>query len=103
MPVLFELISKEEHPAARAVFGHFLFVYIHAYMDGNGRLGRFRMNALLVTGNYPWTVVPVKQRKTCMSALEQPSTHRNIVPFGQFLGKLISEQRERPLERPQRI
>ena len=53
MPVLFELISKEVHPGSRAVLGHFLFVYIHPYMDGNGRLGRFLMNALLVTGNYP--------------------------------------------------
>lgn len=100
MPVLFELIAKEEHPAARAVLGHFLFVYIHPYMDGNGRLGRFLMNALLVTGGYPWTVIPVEQRKTYMSALEQASTHRNIVPFAEFLGKLISQQRERPLERP---
>ena len=42
----------------------------------------------------------MEQRKTYMSALKQASTHRNIVPFGQFLGKLISEQRERLLERP---
>lgn len=100
MPVLFELISKEEHPAARAVLGHFLFVYIHPYMDGNGRLGRFLMNAALVTGGYPWTVVPVEQRKAYMSALEQASTHRNIAPLAQLLGKLISEQRKRPLKRP---
>jgi hypothetical protein len=100
MPVLFELISKEEHAAARAVLSHFLFVYVHPYMDGNGRLGRFIMNALLVTGGYRWTVIPVEQRKDYMSALAQASTHRNIVPFAQFLGKLISEQRERPLERP---
>jgi Fic family protein len=100
MPVLFELISKEEHPAARSVLGHFLFVYIHPYMDGNGRLGRFVMNVLLVTGGYPWTVIPVEQRKTYMSALEQASTHRNILPFAQFLGQLIAEQREHPLERP---
>ncbi len=58
------------------------------------------MNALLVTGGYPWTVIPVEQRKSYMSALAQASTHRNIVPFAKFLGKLISEQRERPLERP---
>jgi len=102
MPVLFELISKEEHPAARAVLGHFLFVYIHPYMDGNGRLGRFLMNALLVTGGYPWTVVPVEQRKAYMSALEEASTHRNILPFAQFIGQLIAEQRERPLARPAR-
>ncbi|MES2972947.1 MAG: Fic family protein [Pseudomonadota bacterium] len=100
MPVLFDLISEEEHPGVRAVLGHFLFVYIHPYMDGNGRLGRFMMNALLVTGSYPWTVVPVEQRTTYMNALEQASTHRNIVPFARFLGSLISEQEKRPLKRP---
>jgi Fic family protein len=100
MPVLFELISNEEHPAAKAVLGHFLFVYIHPYMDGNGRLGRFVMNALLVTGGYPWTVIPVEKRKAYMGALEQASTHRNIIPFAQFLAGLIAEQREHPLERP---
>ncbi|MGE4240944.1 Fic family protein [Ramlibacter sp.] len=100
MPVLFELISNEAHPAARAVLGHFLFVYIHPYMDGNGRLGRFVMNALLVTSGYPWTVIPVEQRKAYMSALEQASTHRNIVPLAKFIGGLVAQQRKQPLARP---
>lgn len=95
MPVLFELIADEEHPAVRAVLGHFLFVYIHPYMDGNGRLGRLLMNLLLVTGGYTWTVVPVDRRSTYMSALEEASTHRNIAPFARFLGRLLAEQSER--------
>lgn len=100
MPVLFELLANEAHPGVRAVLGHFFFVYIHPYMDGNGRLARFLMNCLLVTGGYSWTVIPVEQRNLYMQALEQASTYRNIMPFAQFLGQLISEQRERPLERP---
>jgi Fic family protein len=44
MPVLFELLEAEVEPQVRAVLGHFLFVYIHPYMDGNGRLARFLMN-----------------------------------------------------------
>jgi Fic family protein len=44
------LIAAESHPGVRAVLGHFSLVYIHPYMDGNGRLGRFLMNAMLVTG-----------------------------------------------------
>ena len=92
MPVLFELISNEEHPAVRAILGHFFFVYIHPYMDGNGRLARFLMNTLLVTGGYRWTIIPVEQRKLYMTALEQASTYRNILPFTQFIANLITEQ-----------
>jgi hypothetical protein len=34
----------------RVVLGHFIFVYIHPYMDGNGRMGRFLMNVMLAGG-----------------------------------------------------
>ena len=37
MPLLFELLENEEDAAVRAVLGHFIFVNIHPYMDGNGR------------------------------------------------------------------
>lgn len=93
MPALFELIAEEEHPAARAVLGHFLFVYIHPYLDGNGRLGRFVMNALLVTGGYSWTVIPVAHRGAYMAALEQASTHGDILPFARLLEQLIAGHR----------
>jgi hypothetical protein len=58
MPVFFEMLTQEAEPAVRIVLGHFTFVYIHPYMDGNGRIGRFLMNVMLAAGGYPWTVVP---------------------------------------------
>ena len=61
MPVLFELIAAEPYASVRAVLGHFFFVYIHPYMDGYGRLGRFLMNAMMDTGGYMWTVIPLAQ------------------------------------------
>ncbi|MEO8024544.1 Fic family protein [Polaromonas sp.] len=100
MPVLFELIATEPHPGVRAVLGHFFVVYIHPYMEGNGRLGRFLMNAMLVTGGYVWTIVPVQQRKPYMEALEKASTGHDIVEFAAFIGKLIREQTKEPLSRP---
>ena len=39
MPAFFELLSAEENAAVRVVLGHFVFVYIHPYMDGNGQDG----------------------------------------------------------------
>ena len=85
MPAFFDLLREETHPAVRVVLGHFVFVYIHPYMDGNGRVGRFLMNVMMASGGYPWTVVPVGDRKTYMKALEKASVGEDIVPFSDFL------------------
>jgi len=89
MPVFFDLLREEENPAVRVILGHFVFVYIHPYMDGNGRMGRFLMNAMLAGGGYPWTVIPVERRQGYMQALEQASVHHDIVPFTRFLANLV--------------
>lgn len=46
MLVLTELLESEDNAIVRAVLGHFFFVYIHPYMDGNGRTARFLMNVM---------------------------------------------------------
>lgn len=89
MPAFFDLLRKETDPAARVVLGHFVFVYIHPYMDGNGRMGRFLMNLMLASGGYPWTVIPVGGRESYMGALEKASVGENIVPFTEFLAGLV--------------
>jgi Fic family protein len=99
MPVLLELIANEEHAGVRAVLGHFFFVFIHPYMDGNGRLGRFLMNYLLVAGGYVWTIVTVESRSEYLAALEQASTYGNIEPFADLIVRLVVEQTVTPVER----
>jgi hypothetical protein len=91
MPVFFEMLSEESEPSVRVVLGHFIFVYIHPYMDGNGRIGRFLMNVMLAAGGYPWTVVPLEGRDAYMAALEEASVRQNIVPFADFLGHLVAD------------
>jgi len=91
MPAYFDLLKHETDPAVRVVLGHFMFVYIHPYMDGNGRMGRFLMNSMLASGGYPWTVIPVDQRDTYMAALEDASVRQNIVPLTEFLAKLVND------------
>jgi hypothetical protein len=94
MQVFFEMLENETHPAVRVVLGHFVFVYIHPYLDGNGRIGRFLMNVMLAAGGYPWTTVPLQQRATYMAALEQASVRQTIVPFAKFIGDLVREALE---------
>lgn len=91
MPVLFDLLKDETHAGVRAVLGHFLFVFIHPYMDGNGRIGRFLFNVMLASGGYSWTVVPLVQRERYMVALERASVHGDITDFARFLGGLVEE------------
>ncbi len=85
METLFGLISEETHPAVQAVLGHFIFVYIHPYMDGNGRIGRLLLNLMLVSGGYSWTVIRAEQRPQYMQSLEAASTEGNIEPFARFV------------------
>jgi fido (protein-threonine AMPylation protein) len=95
MPAFFDLLTNEPDPGVRIVLGHFMFVYIHPYMDGNGRIGRFLMNVMLAGGGYPWTVIPVDQRDAYMASLEAASINENIVPFADFLAQLVDGEMRR--------
>jgi hypothetical protein len=85
MTALFDHLRDEDHAAVRTVLGHWVFVYIHPYTDGNGRIGRFLMNTMLASGGYPWTVITVDHRNEYMAALEEASVKNNIKPFAAFL------------------
>jgi len=70
MPAYFDLLMNEPEPTVRAVFGHWVFVYIRPYFDGNGRMGCFLMNTMTAADCYPWTIIPVEKRNGYMAALE---------------------------------
>ncbi len=89
MEVLFELLKKEENAFVKAILGHFVFVYIHPYMDGNGRIGRFIMNLMLVSGGISWTIIRTSVRDDYMRALESASTNEDVVPFVKFIKRQL--------------
>lgn len=89
MPTLFDLLESETEPAVRAVLGHSLFGYIHPYPDGNGRMARFMMNAMLASGGYPWTVIRVEDRDRYLAALDRASIDMDIVPFATFIAERV--------------
>lgn len=93
MDTFYHCLINEEHPAVRAILGHFFFVYIHPFMDGNGRISRFLMNAMLASGGYPWTVIKVDDRSKYFEALESASVSNDIVPFAKFIASVIQAPR----------
>jgi len=95
MPALFDLLEAEPEPGVRAVLGHWLFGYIHPYPDGNGRMARFLMNAMLASGGYPWTVIRVEDRDAYLQALDRASIDGNIEPFCMFIAERVQWSLER--------
>lgn len=89
MPALFDQLENEPHAGVRAVLGHWMFGYIHPYPDGNGRMARFVMNAMLASGGYPWTVIRVDDRDAYLSALDSASIDMDIRPFTAFIAARV--------------
>jgi Fic/DOC family len=89
MEVLFAHLRAEPDGWVRAVLGHFIFVFIHPYADGNGRLARFLMNLMLASAGYDWSILRVENRADYMRALESASVNGDIAPFAAFVGKEV--------------
>jgi Fic family protein len=85
MESLFSCLKNESEASVRAVLGHYIFVFIHPYMDGNGRIARFLMNTMFASGGYPWTIIQVKNREKYMKSLEIADVEQNIEPFARFI------------------
>ena len=95
MPAYFDLLESEAEPSVKAVLGHWLFGYIHPCADGNGRMARFVMNALLASGGYPWTVIHVDDRDACLATLERASIDQDMEPFARFVAQRVESALDR--------
>ncbi|MEO4001992.1 Fic family protein [Mesorhizobium sp. CAU 1732] len=89
MNALFDLLEAEKEASVRAVLGHWLVGYVHPYPDGNGRIARFLMNAMLASGGYPWTVVRVDDRACYLAGLERASGDMDVRSFAEFLAERV--------------
>lgn len=85
METFFHCLQQEPVPSVRAVLGHYIFVFIHPYMDGNGRIARFILNTMLASGGYPWTIVQVQRRKDYINSLENTHIKEDIHSFCTFI------------------
>lgn len=92
MPVFFDLLKEEANPVARIVLGHFIFVFIHPFLDGNGCIARFLMNVMMAAAGQPWTVIRFEQRADYMRVLEAASVQGDIRPFAAFLAETRAAQ-----------
>ena len=48
------------------------------------------IDAMLASGNYPWTVIKFDKREQYMSALEKVSVGNDITDFAKFISEQVS-------------
>ncbi|XP_007899929.1 protein adenylyltransferase FICD [Callorhinchus milii] len=90
MEELVQWLNSEEatnlHPVEFAALAHYKLVYIHPFVDGNGRTSRLLMNVILMQAGYPPITIRKEQRSEYYSALDL-ANEGDVKPFIRFIGK----------------
>jgi len=78
-------LDRNEHAIAKAVLAHLMLVTIHPFPDGNGRVARFLMNAVLLGGGLPWVTIEEGDRREYFDVLKTAQLNENAGPFAEFI------------------
>jgi Fic family protein len=71
------------HPVILAAELHKRFVFIHPFVDGNGRMARLLMNLSLMRNEYNIAIIPTITRSEYIAALERAHTDEQV--FADFI------------------
>ncbi|XDB59102.1 PREDICTED: adenosine monophosphate-protein transferase FICD isoform X1 [Capra hircus] len=74
------------HPVEFAALAHYKLVYIHPFIDGNGRTSRLLMNLILMQAGYPPITIRKEQRSEYYHVLEV-ANEGDVRPFIRFIAK----------------
>lgn len=66
------------HPVVLAAELHKRFVFIHPFVDGNGRMARLLMNLSLMRNDYNIAIIPTITRSEYISSLEKAHTDEQV-------------------------
>lgn len=72
-------IREKEHPVAAAAKAHLEFVFVHPFVDGNGRVARLIMNLVLIQSGYNIALISPARRAEYISSIE--GAHKDDADF----------------------
>lgn len=81
--------AKKEHPVIYSALAHKDLVFIHPFVDGNGRVARLLMNLILLQKGYCIAIIPPILRRDYINALEKAHTEEN--DFKEFIARAVRE------------
>ena len=77
---------RDLHAIELAAIAHYKFVYIHPFIDGNGRTGRLLMNLILMKSGFPPVIIKKSERFVYYSHLNQANSG-DVRPLIRFIAK----------------
>ncbi|KAJ8263664.1 hypothetical protein COCON_G00161210 [Conger conger] len=90
MQELVQWLNSDEalnlHPVEYAALAHYKLVYVHPFVDGNGRTSRLLMNLVLMKARYPPITIRKEQRAEYYGALDT-ANEGDVRPFIRFIAK----------------
>jgi Fic family protein len=82
-------LRKTKHPIEFAALAHKELVFIHPFVDGNGRVGRLLMNLILLQAGFTITIIPPAVRPEYLQTLEKAHTSDNN--FIELIARMVRE------------
>ena len=107
MQDLFEWLNKTDlHPLIVSSVFHYEFEFIHPFVDGNGRIGRFWQTLILYNWKNVFEYLPVESliyenQDEYYKAIENSTKMGISTPFIEFILKIILETLNTPQAIPQ--
>lgn len=81
--------AKKSHPVEYSAIAHKDLVFIHPFIDGNGRVARLLMNLILLQKGYCLAIIPPILRRDYINALEK--AHTDDKDFRKFIAERVRE------------
>lgn len=87
--------SKDgEHPVELAARAHYIFVKIHPFGDGNGRIARLLTNFVLHKHHFPLVIIPYVKRKSYYLALRHADKKGEEAFVRYFMRRYLSQHKK---------
>lgn len=90
-------LKEKLHSVEYAAMVHIIFVNIHPFTDGNGRVARLLMNLALLQSGYNIVVIPPVVRADYISALQKTNNGNND-DFINFISEMVLESQKEYLK-----